>query len=701
MVAGVLALPTGAQALKPLGALTQLAGIEGCWTLTAASEDGAATCHDARGLAGPWSVTLSPDGKSLYAGLLDGDGLAAFERGSFSGNLEQLPLRDGCITVTGAAPEPVPIPGGCTNGRAVDTLNEGTNIAVSPDGRFVYVAADGSDAVAIFSRDPSHGKLTQLAGTSGCVSETGASEDGPGTCADGRYLTDSAALALSPDGSTLYVVQDSGGFSIFGRDASAGTLTQLAGAQGCVSPDGSSADGPGTCTNGKGVNDGNEIAIPADGTSVYAIGYSDNAVAAFRRDPATGAVTQLAGTAGCVSNDGSSDEGAATCADGRAIQGPWGIGISPDGKNVYAGVWDVNGMTAFSRNAATGELTQLAGTDGCITQDGASGDGAGTCQASRGIFQPIDVVPAPDGLNVYLGNLADPGSVVAFRRNPSSGRIAQIPGLDGCYSADGSSPDDGAGTCTDIRAGADSGPLALSPDGAFLYAPGYGDDSIVLQSRQIPAACANSTATTRSNKAVNVPLTCVDLNGDPITRSIATQPANGTLGAIDQALGIVQYTPKKDFNGTDTFTYTATDGGELPSNAATATITVRDTLAASCRVRSKRVSLDKLEDNKLRLRLRCNEAARVTAELLAARRPAGVLGLLTKVKRVRIGGGSKKSSKAGTFRLRVKVNRRARRALKELSLPEARRLKPALRFKARDDAGNVSKRKTTKLKLKP
>ena len=198
-------------------------------------------------------------------------------------------------------------------------------------------------------------------------------------------------------------------------------------------------------------------------------------------------------------------------------------------------------------------------------------------------------------------------------------------------------------------------PLGLSPDSAFLYAPGVDDDTIVALARQIPASCKDATTSTRSNRAVNVLLDCVDLNGDPITRAIASQPANGTLGNVDQALGNVQYTPKTNFSGTDTFTFVATDGGELPSNVATATITVSDTVATNCTVRTKRARLSKLKKGAAIFKLRCKEAGTAFAELLARRRPAGRLGLLSKVRRTKIGAGKKAATGAGTVRVRVKV----------------------------------------------
>ncbi len=46
-------------------------------------------------------------------------------------------------------------------------------VAVSPDGKSVYVASTASDAVARLNRNTTTGAITQPAGAAGCVSENG------------------------------------------------------------------------------------------------------------------------------------------------------------------------------------------------------------------------------------------------------------------------------------------------------------------------------------------------------------------------------------------------------------------------------------------------------------------------------------------------------------------------------------------------
>src|SRR5580693_1835823 len=56
-------------------------------------------------------------------------------------------------------------------------------IAISPDGKNVYVASSRSDAIAVFKRNARTGKLTQDAGVTGCIAAKSA-----GGCATGIGL---------------------------------------------------------------------------------------------------------------------------------------------------------------------------------------------------------------------------------------------------------------------------------------------------------------------------------------------------------------------------------------------------------------------------------------------------------------------------------------------------------------------------------
>src|SRR6266545_3525652 len=84
-----------------------------------------------------------------------------------------------------------------------------------------------------------------------------------------------------------------------------GALTPLGGPTGCVAR-GDESDG---CTPGRGLNQVHSVAISLDGRFLYTAAGSiakppndDGAIAVFVVDRATGGITQLAGTQGCVKN---------------------------------------------------------------------------------------------------------------------------------------------------------------------------------------------------------------------------------------------------------------------------------------------------------------------------------------------------------------------------------------------------------------
>ncbi len=84
-----------------------------------------------------------------------------------------------------------------------------------------------------------------------------------------------------------------------------------------------------------------------------------------------------------------------------------------------------------------------------------------------------------------------------------------------------------------------------------------------------PAAAPQSVSATEDT-AIAITLAGTDPQNDPLTFAIATPPANGVLTGGPPA---VTYTPNPDFAGSDSFTFTASDGTNT-SGPATVTITV-------------------------------------------------------------------------------------------------------------------------------
>jgi hypothetical protein len=109
-----------------------------------------------------------------------------------------------------------------------------------------------------------------------------------------------------------------------------------------------------------------------------------------------------------------------------------------------------------------------------------------------------------------------------------------------------------------------------SPGGESVYV--VSNDGISEFERGVAPICAPTAAGTAYGTPVTVTLACVDRNGDPVTITAAA-PSHGTLGPVDQSTGRATYSPAAGFGGTDTISFSASDGVNV-SAPATATIAV-------------------------------------------------------------------------------------------------------------------------------
>ncbi|MBA2523957.1 MAG: beta-propeller fold lactonase family protein [Solirubrobacterales bacterium] len=316
------------------GALTQKEGAAGCVSLL-----GLGPCAAGTAIAGANSVTVSPDGRNVYAaGFLSG-AVAVFDRAD-DGTLTQKPGSAGCVS---ALPP-------CSAGKAIVGPEA---VVVSPDGRSLYVASTFSGAVAVFDRS-ADGTLTQKPGQAGCISDTGL-----GPCADGSALDGAASVSVSPDGRSVYAAAiNSGAVTVFDRAAD-GTLTQKPGQAGCTSEAGTAP-----CSGGPGLGGAAWVTVSPDGRNAYVASFESAAVAVFDRG-GSGELTQKPGTAGCLGKN-------AACSPGRALDGALAVTVSPDGRSVYA-TGSVNDAVAAFDRGADGTLAQKSGPAGCISETGAGG----------------------------------------------------------------------------------------------------------------------------------------------------------------------------------------------------------------------------------------------------------------------------------------------------------------------------------------
>jgi CSLREA domain-containing protein len=142
---------------------------------------------------GPFGVLVSPDGKNVYVAGQASDTVLTFTRNPETGRLKYL----------AHATDEV---GGAT------ALNGATELAISPDGRFVYVAGQSDDAVQIFARNPADGYLTPA---------------GSLAVGDAPYHL---ITSNDPEGSRLVVVLYIGSaVKVYKRDHQSGQLTPLEG----------------------------------------------------------------------------------------------------------------------------------------------------------------------------------------------------------------------------------------------------------------------------------------------------------------------------------------------------------------------------------------------------------------------------------------------------------------------------------------
>jgi DNA-binding beta-propeller fold protein YncE len=303
---------------------------------------------------------------------------------------------------------------------------------------------------------PPKGALAQLKGKAGCVSVAARSG-----CTPARAIAGASLIALSPEGRNAYVATASG-LAVLGRNPATLALSQLAGPAGCVTPTGTG----GACTksHGKVATPALEtaaLAVSSDGRNVYALGTvgSASAILSFARDVHTGALTQLAGTAGCVA-----DSAVAGCATGTALARLGGLGngglvVSPDGKNVYVLVF--SGVAVFSRDATTGALTQLPAPQGCIVEGKSK-----QCTAGKWLTDDDTIAISSDGRYVYvaggdLDSATGAAGMAILKRDAATGALADT-GFGGCFDRGGS-----CGTATNAASGATA--LAISPDGKSIY----------------------------------------------------------------------------------------------------------------------------------------------------------------------------------------------------------------------------------------
>ncbi|WP_395375284.1 beta-propeller fold lactonase family protein [Marinicella sp. W31] len=310
-------------------------------------------------LLNPSDVLISNDDQHVYVSSLSG-----------SGSLLQFNLSDGALSFVNTINNTV-------TGFESGLFSQIRQIAMTPDGRFLYAAASGDNAIMAFQRNTTTGALT-LAGT---MEETTPGDMG---------ITAVHGLAVSPDGKHLYAAgSNSDSIGVFSIDDTLGTLTFVeAEVQGANDAD----DSGGVVTF---MDRPVRLTVSADGNHVYVAADFSSSVAVFNRDQTSGELSFMESLKSGVNGV-------------TSIGGAAGVNVSQDGAHVYVIGRADDAVVKFNR-----------GVDGSLTFDTA------LTQSNTdfiGLDAPNAVISNPADDRLYVVGFDD-SSMVTFSRDTALGNL--------------------------------------------------------------------------------------------------------------------------------------------------------------------------------------------------------------------------------------------------------------------------------------
>jgi len=298
------------------------------------------------GLSAAMDIAISNDGKSIYVTGRADDAVAVFARDLTTGSLSFIEMhKDGV--------------------EGVDGLNDPWGgICISPDDEFLYVTGASDNAIAVFSRNTTTGALSFIEKIA----------DGAAGVTNFSFPQD---VIISPDGQFLFAAaQSSDAVAVFSRNTISGELTYNM----------SVADGTGSID---GLDGASELAISGNGTNLYVHGRLENAIAVFTINQSDGSLTFME-------------------FHKSGIDGVSGIGtgyqiiVSPDDKDLLAVSFSESALAVFSRELTTGALLFKT-----VFKDNISG--------VDGLDGAVGLAISPDGTSVYTTSVNE-NSLAIFDR---------------------------------------------------------------------------------------------------------------------------------------------------------------------------------------------------------------------------------------------------------------------------------------------
>jgi DNA-binding beta-propeller fold protein YncE len=435
----------------------------------------------------------------------------------------------GCLV----APEAASSDSGTSNCAVGKALTGPHAVAVSPDGANVYVAggtagdsvATSFGAVVILKRDPATGAIAET----GCLSSDGTDgRDGAsGACTPTPSLLGADGVAVSPDGSTVFVSSSSSASVVaFSRDHATGSLTRLGCLQGTPRPGG-------PCAAANLFSSSSALVASTDGSALYVAAPLEGAIStltAVSSTPASGPGGSTSNTSGstasamlasiftmppvgtyllnpCIAVNGL--DGA--CAVGTATQGLDELTLSPDGKQLYATAPGSKAIDVFATGAG-GALSETS----CLKVQAPPG----LCSAGTLMSAPNQLAISPDGQNVYASDsLGSDGSVDVFARNPATGALSSNSCVDflpkpepkepGEEDEEGGDQEEKSSTPPDPCASApglnDVSVVAVSGDGSSVYAIGSGSAAIFSRDAKTGKLTETSCAADEDSRCTSLP----------------------------------------------------------------------------------------------------------------------------------------------------------------------------------------------------